>query len=94
MITPPSPLSSFKFYDPSFHDSTTILTYSPYPFSYDTRLWEGSKQQDVYWDPTDNKGDYASRTPDQSWHTWPSPPGSSPRRPPRRPGQRNGPTPV
>ena len=25
-------LSSFKFYAPSFHDSTTILTYSPDPF--------------------------------------------------------------
>ena len=85
-----------SFYDPSFHDSTTILTYSPYPFSYDssydTRLWERRKQQDVYWDPTDNKAVYASRTPDQSRHTWPSPPGFSPRQPPRRPGQPDDPT--
>ena len=93
-----SSLSSFKFYDPSFHDSKTILTYSPYPFSYDfsydTRLWEGRRQQDMYWGPTDNKEDYASRIPDQSRHTWPSPPGSSPRQPPHRPGQPDDPTPV
>ena len=75
-------LSSFKFYNPSFHDSTTILAYSPYPFSYDsshdTCLWERRKQQDVYWDPMDNKECYASRIQDQNWHTWPSPPSSSP----------------
>ena len=74
----------------------TTLTYSPYPFSYDSsydaRLWEGRKQQDMYWDPMDNKEDYASQTPDQSRRTWPSPPGSSPRQPPRRPGQPDGPT--
>ena len=37
-------LSSFTFYNPSFHNSTTTPTYPPYPFSYDssynTRLWE------------------------------------------------------
>ena len=90
------PVSSFKFYDPSFHDSTTILAYSPYPFSYDssydTRLWEGRKQQDVYLDPTDNKEHYASRIQDQSRHTWPSPPGSSPLRLLRRPGRHDDPT--
>ena len=74
-------LSSFKFYDPSFYDSTTIFTYSPHPFSYyssyNTHLWEERRQQDVYLDLTDNKKLYASRIQDQSRRTWPSPPGSS-----------------
>ena len=29
----PNRCHHFKFYDPSFHNSTMTLTYSPYPFS-------------------------------------------------------------
>ena len=46
----------------------TILTYSLYPSSYyssyNTHLWEGRRQQDVYLSLTDNKGLYASQTQD------------------------------